>query len=98
MLAKVIYLGYHPLGDDLEIEGIKIMQHKWKVLHRPMVFAFGKSIKGANPTFSYTFVVKEKEKMVFFIADETEIGKYHIWGFSVKISERLRNYTKIKMK
>ena len=28
MLAKAIYLGYYPLGGDLEIDGIKIMQKR----------------------------------------------------------------------
>ena len=98
MFVKAVYLGYHPLGGDLEIDGIKIMQLKWKELRRPLVFAFGKSIKGENPIFSYTFVAKENEKTVFFIANESEIGKYHIWGFSVKAAERLSNYKRIKMK
>ena len=32
MLAKSIYLGYYPLGGDLEIDGIRIMQFEWKNL------------------------------------------------------------------
>ena len=98
MFVKAVYLGYHPLGGDLEIDGIKIMQLKWKELRRPIVFAFGKSIKGTNPIFSYAFVAEENEKKVFFLAQESEIGKYHIWGFSTKTAEKLSNYKRIKIK
>ena len=98
MFVKAVYLGYHPLGGDLEIDGIKIMQLKWKELRRPLVFAFGKSIKGTNPIFSYAFVAEENEKKVFFLAQECGIGKYHIWGFSTKTAEKLSNYKRIKIK
>ncbi len=96
MFAKVTYLGYHPLGGDLEIDNIKIMQLDWKRLRRPLVCAFGKSIQGGNPTFAYTFVAEGNEKSVFFLANEYEMGKYHIWFFSDKATKKLRDYKKIK--
>lgn len=96
MFAKATYLGYYPLGGDLEFDNIKIMQLDWKRLRRPFVWAFGKSIQGANPTFAYTFVAEENGKSVFFVANEYETGKYHIWSFSDKATKKLRDYKKIK--
>ena len=98
MFAKATYLGYHPLGGDLEIDGIKIMQCEWKCLHRPIILPFGKTIQGVSPTFSYAFVVKENEKTVFFLANESGIGKYHIWSFSDKVVKKLREYKKLRIK
>ena len=92
MFAKAIYLGYHLLGGALEIDNIKIMQLDWNRLRRPIVWAFGKSIQGANPTFAYTFVAEENGKSVFFLANEYGIGKYHIWSFSDKAVKKLRAY------
>ena len=65
MLAKAIYLGYYPLGGDFGIDGIKIMQFKWKCLLRPIIFPFGKTVQGVSPTFSNVFAVTEKEKNCF---------------------------------
>lgn len=97
MLAKAIYLGYYPLGGDLEIDGIKIMQFEWKTLSRPTIFTFGKTIQGASPIFSYVFVVTENEKAVFFLANECGIGKYHIWSFSDKVVKKLRKHKKLRI-
>ena len=97
MLAKAIYLGYYPLGGDLEIDGIKIMQFEWKCLHRPIILSFGKTIEGATPTFSHVFVVTENEKSVFFLANECAIGKYHIWYFSDKVVKKLREHKKLRI-
>ncbi len=63
MFVKVIYKGYHPLGGDLEIGGIKIMQREWKKLRRPLIFAFGKSVQGVSPIFSDVFVAEESKKV-----------------------------------
>lgn len=98
MLAKAIYLGYYPLGGDLEIDGVKIMQFEWKCLHRPTILPFGKTIRGASPTFSSVFVATENEKTVFFLANECGIGKYHIWSFSDKVVKKLREHKKQRIK
>ena len=98
MLAKAIYLGYHQLGGDLEIDGIKIMQFEWKRLLRPIILPFGKTIQGVSPMFSYIFVVTENEKTVFFLANECGIGKYHIWSFSDKVVKKLREHKKLRIK
>ena len=66
MLAKAIYLGCYPLGGDLEIDGIRIMQSEWKCLHRPIVLPFGKTIQGISPTFLHTFVVEKMKKRFSF--------------------------------
>ena len=97
MLAKVTYLGYYPLGGDLEIDGIKIMQFEWKCLLRPIILPFGKTIQGASPTFSHIFAVNENEKTVFFLANECGIGKYHIWSFSDKVLKKLREHEKLRI-
>ena len=98
MLAKAIYLGYYPLGGDLEIDGIKIMQFEWKNLYRPTILPFGKTVQGVSPIFSHIFVVTENEKAVFFLANECGIGKYHIWSFSDKVIKKLREYKKLRIK
>ena len=97
MLAKAIYLGYYPLGGDLEIDGIKIMQFEWKCLLRPIILPFWKTTQGASPTFSHVFAVVEKEKTVFFLANECGIGKYHIWTFSDKFVKKLREHKKMRI-
>ena len=97
MLAKAIYLGCYPLGGDLEIDGIKIMQFEWKCLRRPIILPFGKTIQGVSPIFSYIFVVTENEKTVFFLANECGIGKYHIWSFSDKVVKKLREHKKLRI-
>ena len=94
MFVKAIYKGYHPLGGDLEIDGIKIMQHEWKELRRPLIFAFGKPVQGISPMFSDVFVAEENQKSVFFLANESGIGKYHIWCFSTKAVEKMNKYKK----
>ena len=89
MFARVFYLGYHPLGGDLEINGIKIMQAEWMKLRKPAVFAIGKSHDGISPAFCEAFYVKSEEKYAFFLAHENELGKYHIFGFSNKSAEKI---------
>ena len=97
MLAKAIYLGYYQLGGDLQIDGIKIMQFEWKRLHRPIILPFGKTIQGVSPIFSHVFVVTENEKTVFFLANESGIGKYHIWSFSDKVVKKLHEHKKLRI-
>ena len=98
MLAKAIYLGYYPLGGDLEIDGIKIMQFEWKRLLRPIILPFGKTIQGVSPTFSHVFAVTENEKTIFFLVNEHGIGKYHIWFFSDKVVKKLREHKNCELK
>ena len=46
MLAKAIYLGYYPLGGDLEIDGIKIMQLNGSACCVQLSCLLGKQYKG----------------------------------------------------
>ena len=98
MIAKSIYLGCYPLGGDLEINGIKVMQSEWKVLCKPSVLPFGKHDKGVNPFFCDTFVVEIDGKRAFFLASEAGIGKYHIFGLSEKTNQKLCDCKKLKIK
>ena len=97
MLAKAIYLDYYPLGGDLEIDGIKVMQFEWNCLLRPIILPFGKTIQGVSPTFSHVFAVTGKEKTVFFLANESGIGKYHIWSFSDIVVKKIREHKKLRI-
>ena len=97
MFAKAIYLCYYPLGGDLEIDGIKIMQFEWKRLLRPIILPFGKTIQGVGPTFSHVFAVTENKKTVFFLVNEHGIGKCHIWSFSDKVVKKLREHKKLRI-
>ena len=97
MLAKAIYLGYYPLGGDLEIDGIKVMQFEWKCLLRPIILPFGKTIQGVSPIFSHVFAVTEKEKTVFFAANECGVGKHHIRSFSYKTIKRLCEHKRLRI-
>ena len=97
MLAKAIYLGCYPLGGALEIDGIKIMQFEWKRLHRPIILSFGKTIQGVSPMFSHALGVTGNGKTVFFLANESGIGKYHIWSFSDKLVKKLREHKKLRI-
>lgn len=97
MIATTNYLGAYPLGAELEIDGIKIMQLEWKALYRPTILSFGKAIQGANPMFSRVFVAVEDGKAVFFAANECGIGKYHIWSFSDKVIKKLREHKKLRI-
>ena len=97
MFTKTIYLGYYPLGGDLKINGIKVMQSKWKKLRKPILVAFGKSHKGVNPFFCEPFVVEVGGKRAFFLASEVGIGKYHVFGLSEKANQKLCGYRNIKV-
>ena len=66
-------------------------------MHRPIILPFGKTIQGVSPTFSHVFAVTEKEKTVFFLANESGIGKYHIWSFPDKVVKKLREHKKLRI-
>lgn len=98
MLTKTIYSGCYPLGGDLEIDGIQVMQSAWKCLRRPTVLPFGKTIQGVNPMFSQAYVVEKNKKLIFFLASESSIGKYHIWVFPDITTEKLRSHKNLQTK
>ena len=98
MLTKAIYSGCYPLGGDLKIDGIQVMQSEWKYLHRPTVLPFGKTIQGVSPMFSQAYVVEKNKKLIFFLATESGIGKYHIWCFPDVTTEKLRSHKNLQTK
>ncbi|MBE6531588.1 MAG: hypothetical protein E7679_05855 [Ruminococcaceae bacterium] len=96
MFVKTVYLGCYPLGGDLKINGIKIMQSEWKKIRKPIVFPFGKRCEKVIPFFCETFVVMADGKRAFFLACESGIGKYHIFGLSEKANQKLCDYKRLK--
>lgn len=94
MLVKAKYFGYYPLGSDVDIHGVHIMQREWKIVsgsifvigskkisHREKVSVFGQKV----------YSVEENGQTVFFTAEEYGIGKYHIFLFSDKVNNKLSN-------
>ena len=94
MFSKTIYLGYHPLGGNLEINGIKIMQKEWTRLCKPIIFPL--KMPGGQAFFCEPYYVESDGKRAFFLATERGIGKYHIYGFSERAVEKLNNCKKLK--
>lgn len=98
MFARAVYLGCYPLGGNLEINGIRVMQTEWKQLCKPIVLSIGKRREGVNPIFCEAFVAGVGGKRAFFLAHENGIGKYHIFRFSDKATEKLYSHKNIKTK
>ena len=96
MIAKVIYSGFHRLGDDFEIDGVKVMQTQWKEIVKPFIFPFGKSRDGVNPFLCTPFISEYNGKQAFFLAHENGVGKYYIFTFSKKAQEKLSSRIKTK--
>lgn len=96
MIVKAKYFGFYPLGSDVDINGVHIMQLEWKIVsgfifvigskkisHREKVSVFGREI----------YSVEENGKIVFFTAEEYGIGKFHVFLFSDKVNNKLSNRT-----
>lgn len=94
MFAKVQYLGFYPLGSDVEINSIKIMQTEWKILQKPKLIPIGKEATGIHPFFCNTYVVEKNGKIAYFMAQECEIGKHHIFEISEKAIKKLNTMNK----
>ncbi len=88
MLIKVEYFGSYPLGAEIELDNVKIIQSEWNKYNNT-VFIFGKK-KYINPLFTQLFYVLSKNKVVFFTAYEYRLGHYHIFAVNEKYIERLR--------
>ena len=83
-------IGYYPLGSDVEINGIRIMQEEWKTV-KTLKLAVTK-IKKTFHLRDDIFIVRKGEKVAVFSAYEYGIGKYFISIFNDKISAKLLNY------
>lgn len=87
MFVKTYYFGFYPLGSDIELNGVKIMQLKWNTYER-FVIPFGKREK-VSPNFQQLFYVETEGKIIFFVAVEYGLGHYHIFTISDKATKRL---------
>ena len=96
MIAKTIYLGTWMLGEDLEIDGVKVMQAEWKRVRRPIVLTLGKGFMGINPAFLELFVAEEGGKRAFFLAHEYGLGRYYIFILSDKTNKKLLEFKRLK--
>ena len=87
MFVKVSYLGFYPLGSDIEINNIKIMQLDWNEYKKPVLIYGKKNV--INPFYSQLFYVISKTNIAFFTAHEYGLGHYHIFSVSDKSSDKL---------
>lgn len=87
MFVKAHYFGFYPLGSDIELNGVKIMQLKWNIYKR-FVILFGKRNK-VSPNFEQLFFVETEGKAIFFAAVEYGLGHYHIFTISDKATKKL---------
>lgn len=87
MFAVVKYFGFYPLGSDIELNGVKIMQEYWNEYNK-FIITIGKK-KVVNPFMQQVFYVISKDKIVFFVAVEYGLGHYHIFSISDKKSKNL---------
>lgn len=87
MFAVVKYFGFYPLGSDIELNGVKIMQEYWNEYNK-FIIPIGKK-KVVSPFMQQVFYVISKDKIVFFVAVEYGLGHYHIFSISDKKSKNL---------
>ncbi len=88
MIVRVKYFGFFPLGSDVELDEVRIMQSEWNEYTKP-IWVFGKK-HVINPFFCNVFYIKQDKKTVFFAAYECGIGKYHIFTINEKDVEKLK--------
>lgn len=65
MIAKVKYFEFYPLGSDVELNGIKIMQEYWNEYDKFIIPIGKKNV--VNPFMQQVFYVVSKDKIVFFV-------------------------------
>lgn len=87
MFVKVNYLGLYPLGSDIEINNVKIMQYEWNIYRKP-IFLYGKN-NIINPFYLQLFYVVSKTDIAFFAAYENTLGHYHIFLVNDKYYDKL---------
>lgn len=87
MFVKCKYFGFYPLGSEVELEGIKIMQEYWNEYSKFIIPIGKKNV--VSPFMQQVFYIISNEKIIFFIAVEYGLGQYHIFTISNKASKRL---------
>jgi hypothetical protein len=94
VFCKVEYLGFYPLGDEVEINGIKIMQSEWTA-YRELLIPYGKK-NVVNPAFGKVYYVQKDGATVFFVAIEYGLGHYHVFKSTDKDNCKLsKKITKV---
>lgn len=87
MFAKATYFGFYPLGADVILQGVKIMQKPWNDCRSPLV-VFAKKEK-CIPFLFEVYYVTENDTTVFFAAQEHGLGHFHIFILSDKAQKKL---------
>lgn len=87
MLVKVEYLGFYPLGSDMELNNVPIMKADWN-LYKKAAFTYGKK-NAVSPFLEHLYYVKTNENTVFFVAVEYGLGHYHIFKTDEKTNQKL---------
>ena len=86
MLVRVNYSGDYPLGSDVKINNVKIMQSIWNEYDKSVI-VYGH--KALFPFYNQLFYVITSEGAVFFAAFEYDFGHYHIFTVSEKQNKKL---------
>ena len=87
MFCKVEYFGFYPLGDEVEIDGIKIMQGEW-IAYRGLLIPYGKK-NVVNPALRQVYYVQKDGATVFFVAVEYGLSHYHVFKTTDHDNRRL---------
>ena len=92
VLVKVEYLGFYPLGADVELYNVPIMKSEWNTYNKP-AFPYGKK-NMVSPFLGQLYYVKSNEGFVFFVAIEQGLGHYHIFRTDEKTNTKLSSKIK----
>ena len=87
MFVKVEYLGFYPLGAEVELYNVQIMKAEWNTYNKT-VFTYGKK-NVVSPFLGQLYYVKYNEGFVFFVAMEQGLGHYHIFMTDAKTNTKL---------
>ncbi|MBO5221263.1 MAG: hypothetical protein J6C26_03005 [Clostridia bacterium] len=88
MLINTKYVGFFPLGSDIVLDGVSIMQCPWAACTKTVL-----AIGGGGPVCplgGMVFSATQGNSVAFFVAIEEGLGKYHIFSVSKKASEKLK--------
>ncbi len=88
MILSATYFGFHPLGGEAELEGVKILQKPWHPCKGVLLILGKKHI--VSPLFSSPCYVETEAGRVYFSAVEHGVGKYHIFSFTPTSREKLQ--------
>ncbi len=88
MLINTKYVGFFPLGSDIVLDGVLIMQCPWAACTKTVL-----AIGGGGPVCplgGMVFSATQGNSVAFFVAIEEGLGKYHIFSINKKASEKLK--------